>query len=905
MNTRVALLVSLFLLILADRGFFLYQDQTAPDFGLLAQLERGELVIANIDPLGPDGKPSPLAAQGALPKDRIDALHSIRNEGGPIRSLSDFGDAMRSIRSGEPCLAVLSRVDAEGNTRQLTLRVPPAPRPKRLLKEVALRYGLELFVPLLAAAAAALIGLSKPRDNLAFLASLMFFAFAGLFMQGATYRYPTPLREACLLFTELARYFTGYLVMLFFLLFPAPSPIDRRAPWLRHAAIVPVLFFFIFGFAREFAAFVSFDAFERVASMLHRFGVEWLQSNIEFPLMMAMVAVGVASLAWNTMTATTSRDRLRMQWLLVGSASGLIPLFLYAIMGYMNLAIPDWYRVFVLLVVGFFPLSFIYVVVRHRVFGIRLIIRRGLRYALVSRGFIFFEGLLIFAALQFGVSPLLTADSGIPTNVAPLGTAVAALGLAMGIRRVNRQVLPAIDRRFFRDAYDARRILMDLSSAARRLVSRPDRLLRVVTEQVLHSLHPHQVAVFLANERWSFLSGERAQRTGPGPDESELFRLYLHRFEPARAEGQYYRRLDRGEAYLIPSPFASGEKEAQRSIADVLELDPEALAARRQRRQEIPHCWKALAATFDTRLIVPLAAGNELLGFLCLGDKLSEEPYSREDTELLLTVAEQVAIALDYSRLIGEAAERERLKREVEIAKDVQNQLFPQTFPAMATLSYTGTCRPARGVGGDYFDFVELSDSQLGLALGDISGKGVSAALLMASLQGALRSHASVHVNDVANLVCDINRLMCRSTETGKFASFFYGVYHDKTRELVYVNAGHPAPVLVRPNGTGTPLIDRLDPSGMVIGVLDDCVYERRQVQLEEGDTLVIFSDGVTEAQRGDGEMFDEERVVNLIRENAGLSAPALQELLVAEIDEFRGDAPQGDDITTIVARVR
>ena len=144
------------------------------------------------------------------------------------------------------------------------------------------------------------------------------------------------------------------------------------------------------------------------------------------------------------------------------------------------------------------------------------------------------------------------------------------------------------------------------------------------------------------------------------------------------------------------------------------------------------------------RLIVPLATHDHVLGFLSLGEKLSEEPYSREDKELLMAVAEQMAIALDYAYLVGQAAEQERLRREIEIAKQVQLQLFPQTQPRMRTIEYSAVCRPAREVGGDYYDFLQLDGDNLCLALGDISGKGLSASLLMASLQALMRSQAPV-----------------------------------------------------------------------------------------------------------------------------------------------------------------
>jgi sigma-B regulation protein RsbU (phosphoserine phosphatase) len=313
-----------------------------------------------------------------------------------------------------------------------------------------------------------------------------------------------------------------------------------------------------------------------------------------------------------------------------------------------------------------------------------------------------------------------------------------------------------------------------------------------------------------------------------------------------------------------------------------------------------------LRAAYDARLVIPLMAGESLLGFITLGEKLSEEPYSREDRELLLAVAEQVAVGLDYARLVGRVAEQERLEREVEIAKSVQGHLFPQELPAIPNLRYTGSCRPARGVGGDYFDFIKIDDHRLVLALGDISGKGISAALLMASLQGALRGHVSMREHDLVGLVKDLNRLMCGSSDSGKFATFFCGLFDGETRELTYVNAGHLPPIVVpapSPDRAEDRPLTRLQPGGLVIGLLDDVDYEAGRARIGPGDTLVLFTDGVTDAERADGEMFDEWRLVELVEQHRQLDPEQLRQQIERGLDTFVGDTEQLDDITLIVAR--
>jgi sigma-B regulation protein RsbU (phosphoserine phosphatase) len=239
----------------------------------------------------------------------------------------------------------------------------------------------------------------------------------------------------------------------------------------------------------------------------------------------------------------------------------------------------------------------------------------------------------------------------------------------------------------------------------------------------------------------------------------------------------------------------------------------------------------------------------------------------------------------------------------VEIARDVQGQLFPKVFPPLPSLRYCGSCRPARVVGGDYYDFIALGRSRLGIALGDIAGKGISAALLMTSLHAMLRSHALLGSDDLARLVTDINKLLYESTDAARYATFFYGVYDAESRRLSYVNAGHIPPIVVRhedPAGT----FHRLCEGGPVIGLLPEPAYTPGSALLQPGDVLVVVSDGVSEAEDRDGEMFGEERVAQLAAEHAHDSETEIHDRIVEEVTRFRDGTPQGDDMTLVVAKV-
>lgn len=250
-------------------------------------------------------------------------------------------------------------------------------------------------------------------------------------------------------------------------------------------------------------------------------------------------------------------------------------------------------------------------------------------------------------------------------------------------------------------------------------------------------------------------------------------------------------------------------------------------------------------------------------------------------------------------RAAAEKLESERrTAQELDIAKQVQARLFPQTKPPLATLEYAGICLQAREVGGDYFDFLSLGRKRLGLVMGDTSGKGIGAALLMANLQANLRSQSAIAAAQPQRFLRSVNQLFYENTTDSAYATLFFAEYDDKAMRLRYANCGHYAALLLRGNDT----LEQLDSNCTVLGLFEewDCSIEERQ--LFPGDILALYTDGITESFNAAGEEFGEERLIESLRRNRGLSSQAL---LAAIIDEVRQFSPQeqGDDITLIVAR--
>jgi sigma-B regulation protein RsbU (phosphoserine phosphatase) len=252
------------------------------------------------------------------------------------------------------------------------------------------------------------------------------------------------------------------------------------------------------------------------------------------------------------------------------------------------------------------------------------------------------------------------------------------------------------------------------------------------------------------------------------------------------------------------------------------------------------------------------------------------------------------------AELIEEQSKRQKLENEIVIAREVQSQLFPQVLPTLPGLELAAICRPARVVSGDYYDFIRTGNNTVGIALADISGKGIFAALLMASLQATLRSHAGFDgLTGTAELVARLNRHLFRNTSDDRYATFFYAVYDVAARTLTYTNAGHLAPFFV--NGTN---VQELSEGGTVVGLIEDCPFTQGTIKVEPGSLFVAFSDGLTEPENVYGEEFGVTRLRDEVLRQRSLHPQPIAENLIAAAEQWAGTAEQADDITVVVARM-
>jgi sigma-B regulation protein RsbU (phosphoserine phosphatase) len=295
---------------------------------------------------------------------------------------------------------------------------------------------------------------------------------------------------------------------------------------------------------------------------------------------------------------------------------------------------------------------------------------------------------------------------------------------------------------------------------------------------------------------------------------------------------------------------------------------------------------------------VPLTIKNRIIGLLCLFNKKTGGAFTSEDVRLLSIVAIQSAQVIENARLYDEELKLRELENDLKIAQHIQLKLLPDRNPSIENLDVAGLSVPARMVGGDYYDYIDLRDNRLGLAIADVSGKGTSAALLMASLQTCLRGQSGMN-RDIRETILKVNQMFYKFLETGKFISLIFGVLDTNNFTFNYVNAGHNYPMFVKKNG----LVDMLEESDIILGINQQAEYNEKEIVLNPGEMILLYTDGITEATSPEGEMYGEERLMNLLRVNHTLSAYDLSQKILESVKNFQADTDQDDDITLMVVK--
>lgn len=776
-----------------------------------------------------------------------------------------FLEEIAKIKPEENLSLTVARTNADGQTENVQISYQPERINKDLnyYSRIVAGFLISYFLPTLCILLGFYVVAVRPRDFLAWLLLFMLLGFSALGIEG----YP---RNTIIGFYNSLFYSCWALSMfLFALYFPERWNFDKRFPWAKWILIAPLglqIFMVSLGNLKIFLGINIVDALGFIN-----------QLNNEIGIFVNMTAIGMFFFILGVKSGTLKAPdaRRRLQLMLYGAMAAMMPTFLIILYGIFSGKrgsffdrVPFWFAIAALLALLLFPLTMAYVIVVHRAMDVSVVVRQGLQYALAKNGVLALQIFLSIAIVLTALSFASDTATNRPQKIIFISVGVILVFL---IRVLAEKIKRWTDRKFFREAYNAEQILSDLSEDVRTMIETKP-LLETVSNKISESLHVPQVALLLRNGNNFQPAYALGYKNAPNVSLTET--------------GRTIEKLKTNEPLVV----YQDEKDSW--------INDESQDGERANLREL-----------NSQLLLPFGAKNELSGVISLSPKLSDSPYTPTDLRLLKSVAAQTGLALENSRLTeaiaAEVGQRERINRELEIAREVQERLFPQELPKIAGLDYYGACRPALGVGGDYYDFLELPDDKFGIAIGDISGKGIGASLMMASLQASLRGQSIHYKDDLAGLMSQINKLVYEASTTNRYATFFYAQYEPHTGKLAYVNAGHNPAYVVRRKENDFEVIE-LKEGGAVVGMLPPMIvsYQQGEIFLEKGDMLVGFTDGISEAMNPADEEWGEAEMLAAIKAKFDLSAAEMLPYIVACADKFANGAKQHDDMTMIVVKV-
>jgi sigma-B regulation protein RsbU (phosphoserine phosphatase) len=751
--------------------------------------------------------------------------------------------------------------------------------------------------------------LLKPDNKQAWLLALMLGTFAGLISGGDSLA-PTWLQSIA----RFARFFHIAffpLVLHFFLFFPERGPWARRFPRLEFWIYLPFLSVMF-----PLLAIIRLGGGKLLAKIP---GIEVIGRLIN-PFAAGYLIAGLAALILYYWAADANNKR-RTRVVVAGCVVGILSLLIALCGGWFGLnriyprvfdLIGYLYPVTFLLI----PLSFVYAIVRHQVIPVSLIIRRSARYVLVSRGAI----LLDVIAVGLSVAAVLTyIFNRIRPPLIVIGLVSAAVGVvtwkvAGGLH--DRYLRPLIDRRFFRQSYDAHQIIAELTGSLRTVTGLPQ-LLELVATKIQTALQTVNVTIFLRDQTtgnyrsaysrdYSEADGRAISRERHSmlPYYAGLLKQLSDNGEPLDVER--YVAVMRQESDNGKSPDAD-------NIRPISPMDPISLINKSTMVEDDMEALQEVKAT----LLMPLASKDELQGFISLGPRLGDLPFSREDKQLLMSVSGPTAFAIENARLVEQMVAEARRLQEIEVdhrrkteelafARQLQLSMLPTRNISLDNIEIIGQMRTATEVGGDYYDFIEMADGRICVAVGDATGHGMAAGLVvgmvkMGLISGLQRMNGRAGVK---SLIEDLNRSLTRSlSRRGMGMCLGAAILDASTLKVEVVSNGMPAPYHYRAASRSLSVIETQAPP---LGFLRQVNVRPVEARLAPGDALIWLSDGFEERMNYANQIWGSEQVERTLGRICGeeTAAENIARRMIDACDGAADGRSNDDDMTIVVARV-
>jgi len=577
-------------------------------------------------------------------------------------------------------------------------------------------------------------------------------------------------------------------------------------------------------------------------------------------------------------SSTSSIVRLRSRVILLGSAiTMLVPALDFSANAFFNFYfLPNfnYYLPFFLA----FPVAVGYAIVKHDLFDIDAIIKRTYGYLLTTGTLAAIYGLFVLVSnLAFG---------GFEFARSPFFPILFIMVVVFLFNPVKNSVQRVIDRVFYRLEYDYQATVQNISETMRSILNL-DQVGRAVMDTALGTMFIDHGYVLLLGRGGStydcLVEAGGVEKTGPGDS-------------PQRSTETTMTCGPEIAALKLPAqePLIQMMAETGRGVT-VYDIDED--PAFEVRREACRQTFERMQA----QLLVPLIYENRLTGLIALGRKKSGKFYRREDIQLLNVLANQAAVAIQNARMVEEVIEKERMEEELSIAHDLQVSMLPAECPQVTGFEVAAYSLPAREVGGDFYDFIEMGGDRLGMVIGDVTGKSVSGALVMAASRSVFRMLSEEDLT-VAESMMRANRRLKKDLTSGMFVALLYAVFDQRGRRIAICSAGQTQPIR-RSVAAGSAELIQTQGDTFPLGILDEAEYEETVLALSPGEVVVLYTDGIVEAMNPASELFGFDRLLETVSVAAGETAEALLKEILARVNAFAAGAPAHDDITLIVVR--
>ena len=850
------------LLVHSVAGFYVWLYPPGSYAGWSVLGEFGEFQVRQINPQG--------HAQELRPGDKIIAINGLNIAQHPRAIVDEY-----RLPPGSRYSMTVMR-----NGQELTFTWQTIPRQRG-------PFPWNKLIPLLFWLSGLLVLLLKAEDRQAWLLALTLGTFSTLLTGGFEEEILADWLALLVAFASIGGLFSIPLLFHLFLYFPQPSPWLRRWPKLTRWLYAPLCLFVLPAFG------VTRLPLEWSISILRWPSSRWLwEHGLLVAGYLSLLGYLLAALfcLWLSYRTADTAGRRRLRVVMWGSLIGFGSLFLVLVMEVTNTREKwkttwDWLVFSMFFTLPLVPLSFAYAIVRHRVIPISLIIRRGVRYLLVSRGSILlallFAGLIVTALVALLFKYL--RPSALTIGLVSAAEGIAAWQVARWLHR--RYLAPVIDRQFFRQAYDAHQIVAELSESLRTTTEIP-RLLGLVANKLQSALQTESVVIFL--------------RDGETGDYRSAYAC-----EYSSAEGC---AVNRPRLNLLPRSAATLAQLAQ--TGEPLELDggdPAFDLAATNGHSQLTSEERQTLLELKSALLLPLRTKDAMPGVVALGSRLGDLPFSGEDKRLLQSVGTSASLSLENAqlveRMIAEArrrqeieAENEQRAKELEEARQLQLSMLPKSVPQLPHVEIAALMKTATEVGGDYYDFHVGADGTLTIAIGDATGHGLKAGTVVTATKGLFK-HLAAQTN-LAETLAQTSRALKQMNLRSLFMALTLVKLNGS--QLQCSVAGMP-PILIYRAATRT--IEEVPLHGAPLGGLSGYDYRQAELTLAVNDMVLLLSDGLPERFNAAGEMFGYERTQELLLAHASAAPHIILERLLQAGDEWAAGKLADDDMTFVALR--